>query len=298
MRRIYKSGVLATGMLAAVAFAAPAAASPETDAHTLMADAVARSFGGSDHRQAFLAAATGSAASAAAWQVCGSATVAGVGATVDTARDLMYGDCANANARLSQDTAPPVIGALNDSAVLALPWQVCGSDAVAGVGATVSVHAPKTVVGDCRNANVHIDGDEHGGYLERAAARRPQPRPHRAEPRSLHRHDPQALASVGSGSAVIVAPWQICGSAAVGGVGVTVPVNSPHTVYGDCDNANVRIEQDEPTAVVSVADNSAVIVAAWQVCGSDAVAGVGAVVNVNSPNVVYGDCNNANVTID
>jgi len=39
-------------------------------------------------------------------------------------------------------------------------------------------------------------------------------------------------------------------------------------------------------------------VAAWQVCGSDAVAGVGAVVNVNSPNVVYGDCNNANVTID
>lgn len=309
--QIKKTAIIAAVSAAALGSAvlgAPASAAP-VDAATqaTMLDLLARQAnGGGD--QALVVAATGSAVHAAPWQVCSSAAVAGVGGVVDLEPDVILGNCSNANVKLWQDTATPVVGALNDSAVLAAPWQVCGSDTVAGVGGTVSVQASKTVSGECNNANVSINVPGENGYGENAKAtvttraRAGVVKDRAKAPVFGTRHadtdKAQGLVSAGSGSAIIAAPWQVCGSAAVAGVGGVIPVQSPHTMLGDCNNANAHIRQDDPTAVVSALDNSHITAAAWQVCGSDSVAGVGGVISVGSPNIAYGDCNNANTIID
>ena len=50
--------------------------------------------------------------------------------------------------------------------------------------------------------------------------------------------NPAPIVGVLNGSVTNVAPWQICGSTTVAGVGGAVPLNSPNTVLGDCNNAN------------------------------------------------------------
>jgi hypothetical protein len=111
--------------------------------------------------------------------------------------------------------------------------------------------------------------------------------------------DAQSVVSVGTGSAVTALTWQACGSDSVFGViGAVVTVTSPATVWGDCDNANVWIDQDDPTALVSVLDNSRVSIADWQNCGSTTVSGIiGVTANLSSQNTVFGNCNNANTVI-
>ena len=52
---------------------------------------------------------------------------------------------------------------------------------------------------------------------------------------------PAPLISILDGSVINILPWQICGSTAVAGVGGAVPVNSPNTVLGSCNNANTAI---------------------------------------------------------
>jgi hypothetical protein len=49
---------------------------------------------------------------------------------------------------------------------------------------------------------------------------------------------PTPLVGVLNGSNVSAAPWQICGSTVVAGVGGSVPLFSPNTVVGDCNNNN------------------------------------------------------------
>lgn len=109
----------------------------------------------------------------------------------------------------------------------------------------------------------------------------------------------QSVASIGSGSAVTALTWQACGSDSVFGVvGAVVTVTSPATVWGDCDNANVWIDQDDPMALVSVLDNSRLSIADWQNCGSTTVSGIiGVTANLSSQNTVFGNCNNANTVI-
>ena len=51
-------------------------------------------------------------------------------------------------------------------------------------------------------------------------------------------NNPAPLIGVLNGSVVNAAPWQICGSTTVAGVGGAVPLFSPNTVLGDCNNAN------------------------------------------------------------
>lgn len=245
------------------------------------------------HDSTFAAVGTGSAAHVAPWQVCGSAAVAGAGVVIDRNPSAVLGNCANANAFLWQHSPAATVSALTGSAVLIAPWQACASDAVAGVGAAVSLNSDKIVRGTCDNANVKINvrEDEPGYHVLSREHGRPYPQPPQY-------HD-QSLVSVGSGSAVQVAAWQVCGSSAVAGVGATVAVNSDHLMYGDCNNANAHITAyHHHPALASVLDNSHVSVASWQVCGSTAVAGVGATASINSANVVYGDCNNANTVID
>jgi hypothetical protein len=109
---------------------------------------------------------------------------------------------------------PQILSLGSGSALSALSWQICGSSVVAGVGGVVPIASPNTVLGDCTNGNVDIKGN--GGD--------------------------DALFSILDNSAISLAPWQLCGSTAVAGVGGAVPVASPNTVTGDCTNGNISID--------------------------------------------------------
>jgi hypothetical protein len=52
---------------------------------------------------------------------------------------------------------------------------------------------------------------------------------------------PAPLISILNGSVINILPWQICGSTVTAGVGGTVPLNSPNTVLGTCNNANTTL---------------------------------------------------------
>lgn len=52
---------------------------------------------------------------------------------------------------------------------------------------------------------------------------------------------PAPLISILDGAVINLLPWQICGSTAVAGVGGAVPIGSPNTVLGSCNNANTAI---------------------------------------------------------
>lgn len=285
MKALSKPAALGAGVLAAVALASPAAAA-DSDA------------------QALAAAGTGSAVSAAAWQVCASAAVAGVGGVADNADSNVLGSCDNSQIQLFTDTTSPALAnAIADTALVAAPWQACGSDTVYGVGGTIGLQAAHAVTGDCNNANITIDAraryveNDKATFVKKFKAAHAATR--QAAPRTASTAEqPQTLASAGSGTAVLAAPWQVCGSAAVAGVGGVIPLQSVHDVDGNCANGNVHIVQDDPTAVVSALDSTVITAASWQVCGSDTVAGVGGNISVGSPNVVYGNCSNANITID
>lgn len=163
----------------------------------------------------------------------------------------------------------PLITIGTNLSLHAAPWQVCASDAVAGVGATATANSPKTLIGDCANNQTLIHYGQPG------------------------------LISILDGTSLDVAPWQICGSNAVGGVGVTAAVNSPKLLDGDCHNSNTDISAKgvQAPSLISVLSGSSIKALAWQVCGSTAVAGVGAVVATGSPTTVTGDCTNAGTAV-
>ncbi|HEX6684939.1 MAG TPA: hypothetical protein VF062_19275 [Candidatus Limnocylindrales bacterium] len=110
--------------------------------------------------------------------------------------------------------------------------------------------------------------------------------------------DKQPLISIGVSSSVNAAAWQVCGSDAVAGLGVTAAATSPHTKLGDCANSNTWLKQDVQPGLISILDDTSVDVASWQVCGSHVVAGVGLDVAQGSPATVVGDCHNANTLIE
>ena len=368
-----KAGAVAVGALATVAvIGAPAAAS----AHTTEAKAqsmreVSSQFLGNARamwgapwegpQQALAVAGTGSAVNGAAWQLCGSDGVAGVGGTVNSSGPTTVLDgCTNANIWLKQDTVPSTISLLNDSAVAAASWQACGSTVAGGVGGTVALQAPHTVLGGCDNSNIVIGGPD-AGYTEagtvattrtmltpqqktalkaaKQAAKRQRlanklagvggsqtdvvrasfnarkdamlaQKQHVTRAAATPKADmsgmwsapwdlePQSLATGGAGSAVQGASWQACGGTASWGVGGVVTNSAPNTVLGDCRNATVKISQDDPTTAASALDNTSINAAPWQVCGSNSVAGVGGTASLQSPSTVFGSCHNADTIID
>ncbi|MBB5869943.1 hypothetical protein F4553_003322 [Allocatelliglobosispora scoriae] len=286
-------------------------------------------------QQALLSVGTGSALTAASWQACGGVggwgvIAAGVAAS---SPNTVVGDCANANIKLSQDTIPGVVSVLSDTAVSVASWQSCGSVIGGGVIAVgAALQSPNTVLGSCDNSNIVITHDhgynthhEESASLEEVAnatALRKVPAVKaattrgyntwgatKAAPAAASRHggwdapwdvEPMTFLSVGTGSAAQALSWQVCASTAgMGVIAVAASASSPNTVLSDCNNANVWIDQDDPTALISVLDNSSVNIAPWQVCGSTIGGGViAAGVSLQSPNTVFGNCNNANVTID
>ncbi|MBB5869942.1 hypothetical protein F4553_003321 [Allocatelliglobosispora scoriae] len=173
----------------------------------------------------------------------------------------------------ANDTVQPLLSVFGGSSLLVAPWQFCGSTATAGVGAAVAASSPNTVLGDCTNANVKLKQDTA-----------------------------PALISLFDDSSVNLAPWQVCGSTVVGGVGATVALNSPNTVTGDCDNASTKITAPDhehgPKSLLSLFSGSSLDALAWQTCGSTAVMGVGAAAGFNSPTTVVGSCTDAMTTIE
>lgn len=169
----------------------------------------------------------------------------------------------------AENDAQPLITIGTAMSLHAAPWQVCASDAVAGVGAVASNNSAKTQIGDCANNQTRI------------------------------RYTQPGVISILDGTAIDAAPWQICGSNAVGGVGLTTAVNSPKLLDGDCHNSNTDIAAKGPhhPSLVSVLSGSSVKALAWQVCGATAVAGVGAVAASGSPTTVTGNCTNAGTKI-
>lgn len=332
---VVATGALATvAVMGAPAAAAPTMdAAAFTNASTLNLARGMWSAPWDQPAQSAIAVGTGSVAQVAPWQVCGGSAVWGVGVTLDfTSPNTVLGDCNNGNIKLKQDTIPAVISVLNDSAISVASWQVCGGTVGGGIAATVSLMSPNTVVGDCKNGNIIITHEPsyeesttvNAELVRRAAgqvasakkdasdqARKawatrqaasakapaaPQARNSWSAPWDT---EPQSAISVGSGSAATVATWQVCGGEAVWGVGAVVAGQSDSTIFwGDCDNANVWIDQQDPTAVISVLDNSRLSVADWQVCGGTVMGGVGVTANLGSSNTVLGDCNNANTVID
>jgi hypothetical protein len=369
-----KAGAVAVGALATVAvIGAPAAASAHTtEAKVHSMRHAASPFLGQSRdmwsapwegpQQSLVSAGTGSVANGVAWQICGSNVVAGVGGVVNPSSPTTVMDgCTNANIWLKQDTVPPVIGALNDTAIAAASWQICGSNSVAGVGGTVALQVPSTVLGGCDNSNIVIGGPDNNyteaGTVATARTRlTPQQKAAlKAAKQSAKRQrlaaklagvggnqtdvvraaftakkdallaqkqhvtrvaaapkvqigggmwgapwdvEPQSLATVGDGSAVQAASWQICASNGVAGVGGVVANSSPDSVFGDCRNATVKITQDDPTSTISALDNTSINLVPWQICGSNSVAGVGGTVALQSPNTVFGACHNADTIID
>ena len=277
--QVRKVGAVAVGALATVAaIGAPAAATPAGPSHHDDAAVAASAAVPSDTAKALdkvgepffqplITIGVGSSVNAAAWQVCGSNTVAGPGATVSSGTpNTVLGDCTNANVKLKQDAVPGIISILDDSSVNAVPWQVCGSNAVAGVGLVAATNSPATVTGDCDNANTQITGGKNPA-------------------------GPNSLISVLSGSVVNAAAWQVCGSTAVMGVGAAAGLNSPTTVVGTCRDSNNKISMREPQADIPVLSNVVLDVLPLQICQQDSLLSlVGLSPALNSPANVFGGC--------
>lgn len=276
--QIGKAGVVAAGALATVAVmgsaaaAAPATTVAKGDATaptTLKMDKGQQSRQGlfdDEVQQPLISIGVGSTIKAVPWQNCGSDSVSGVGAVASVGSpNTVIGDCKNANVLLKQDTVPGLISILDDTSVQAASWQVCGSHAVAGVGANVAVGSPSTVTGSCHNANNVIEGPDGLG--------------------------PNSLISVLSGSVVSALPWQVCGSSAVAGLGAVVASNSPTTVLGDCVNGTVTIVPRANPAEVPLLSNVDITLLPWQWCGENSpISLVGLVIPLNSPAFVGGEC--------
>ncbi len=283
--QIGKAGVVAAGALATVAVMG-SAASAAPAGHVATGDptaATALKLGSDrptelappsaslpllsgDVKQPLITIGLSSTIKAAPWQVCGSNAVGGVGGTGNSgAPNTVVGSCRNANVMLKQHTTPGLISILDDSSVMALPWQICGSNAVGGVGVTVAMNSPDTVTGDCFNANNVINAPNGVG--------------------------PNSLLSLLSGSVVNLLPWQVCGSSAVAGVGGVVALNSPTSVLGNCVDATATVVPRPNPAEIPLLSNVDLTILPYQWCGTnDPISLVGLVIPLNSPAFVGGQC--------
>jgi hypothetical protein len=277
------------------------------------------------------------AVSALATQFCGTTAVLGLGTALPVASpNTVLGDCNNANIAIEDDGDDALFSILDNSALSIAPIQVCGSTGVAGAGLVAPIASPNTVWGDCNNGNIVIAEDERdrrhdkkdnkkhdrkhdrkhdkrkpGGdgyrYHEsnvteagNAEAGNAEAATARSENFGLEfpwEVEPPQILAAGNGSAVSAAPVQLCGSTVVVGAGTAAPIASPNTVFGDCNNGNIKIHGDDGDALFSLLNNSAVSTAPIQTCGTSGVAGIGIAAPIASPNTVIGDCNNGNILI-
>jgi hypothetical protein len=113
--------------------------------------------------------------------------------------------------------APQIVSVGDGSALSAGAWQHCGSNGPWAAGAVAPVDSPATVLGNCRNGNVHVMADDSD----------------------------DAMFSILDGSAVSALAWQMCGSNGSGAAGANTAIASPATVTGNCDNGNITVHTSE-----------------------------------------------------
>lgn len=104
------------------------------------------------------------------------------------------------------------------SAITALPWQFCGSDVIAGLGATS--HRPGTMGGNCDNATTQLRSGRD-------------------------RRGPASLIGILDDSSLSVAPWQFCGSRGILGLGL-LDGGGGHGgggMAGSCRNASTILDR-------------------------------------------------------
>ena len=199
---------------------------------------------------------------------------------------------------------PQILSLGSGSALSVAPWQQCASHGPFILGGSLPIASPATVLGDCNNGNIAVSGD--GGS--------------------------DALFSVLDNTAVSALSFQQC-AAGVGGAGASVPIASPATVGGSCDNGNISVNTSEEMPspyyesgaeagsaeaapareeqrvlstvapwelepqILSAGSGSAVSAASWQQCASHGPFILGGSAPIASPNTVLGDCRNGNIDI-
>jgi hypothetical protein len=262
-----------------------------------------------DTNPAITAVLTDSVVSVATWQACGSSIGGGVGAinTSLLSPNTVIGDCKNGNIFIGRerqweggdhdDYDRPARGGDHDG--YERPSRGGYHHENEKESASLSTELVRQAATKVAQGKKNAGQDTRKQWATRQASKAknvtPQARGGWSAPWDV---ELQSLASAGAGAAVTSLTWQACGSDTVFGAGVVLATQSPSTVLGDCDNANVWIDQEDPTSIVSLLDNSRVSLGDWQVCGSTAAAGVGAATNIGGPNTVFGNCNNANTVID
>ncbi|WP_155374906.1 hypothetical protein [Catellatospora vulcania] len=123
-----------------------------------------------------------------------------------------------------------LVALLNGSVVNVAALQQCGSTSGNVVGISVPITSPNTVVSGFGG---------HGGYGDEndvACANGNI---------KIKQTDKYPLIGVANDSAVGIATIQSCGSTDGQIVGITIPITSPNTVIGDCQNGNVEINDSD-----------------------------------------------------
>ena len=77
-------------------------------------------------------------------------------AAPETSMDDLYGNNGGGWGAPWQQQSQPFIGVLNGTVLNAVPWQICGSTVMAGIGGAVPLNSPNTVLGGCNNANTTL----------------------------------------------------------------------------------------------------------------------------------------------
>lgn len=128
------------------------------------------------------------------------------------------------------DVDPQALVALLDGTVVNVAaLQQCGSTSGNVVGISVPITSPNTV----------LSGFGHDGYgdKDKVACANGNIK--------ITQDDNYPLIGVGNDTAVGIATIQSCGSTDGNVVGITVPITSPNTVIGDCQNGNVEINDSD-----------------------------------------------------
>jgi hypothetical protein len=242
--------------------------------------------------------------------------------------------CANGNIKVTQWDEVPLTAIGNHTVVSTGSSQACGSTAGFIGGIATATTSPNTVFGDCQNGNIEIvdedrldnDGWEEstrteGQALAQAKARMAlvkkvgalKDRKMWAGRQAAARVAPQArsggwdapwdiepfgILATANGTSIATDTNQACGSTAVLTAGAATAITSPNTLLGDCKNANVKIDQKDPSAATYALNNTSINTASLQACGSTMAAIAGAAVATVSSNTVIGSCYNANILID
>ncbi|GIF95714.1 hypothetical protein [Catellatospora citrea] len=240
----------------------------------------------------------GTVVNVAALQQCGSTSgnVVGISVPITSPNTVVSGfghddgyghkndiACANANVKIKQtDKRAAILGVGNDSAVNIASIQSCGSTDGQVVGITVPITSPNTVIGDCQNSNIEINGadewDDNDHWQESG----------RVEAMPMG----QSVAMDMARQALVKKVSALKNRSAWAKRGANARV-APQARGGGWD---APWDQDS-VSLISALNGTAVQLITTQACGSTSPDVISLAIPITSPNTVIGDCKNANVKI-